>query len=322
MGAMHAQLLAGLPGVDEILVVEPDPVRADEVAAATGARPVSLPEAVDAADAMVVASPAEFHAVAVEAAVAAGMPTLCEKPLTADLASSAALLELVERADAHVELGFQRRHDAGFAEAHRRLTAGEVGRIELLRLTAFDPRGPRMTADAWPETAVAPIFLHSSVHDFDLARWLTGSEVAEVTAIGSHRGGGRAADPREIETAVVTMRMASGTLAVLEASWLDPLGYDVRAEIIGERDALTIGLSGRTPINHLDWPGAADAEPWPGYLERFTDAYRAELVAFLAAARDEGPRSSTARDGHEALRVAVAATRSHVEGRTVRMDEV
>ncbi len=320
MGAMHARLLSEM--AVEILLVEPDAARADAVVAATGARVAELADAIDAADALIVASPPEFHAAAVRAAIEARVPTLCEKPLTDDLASSAALLEVVEGAGAHVEMGFQRRHDPGFVEARRRVASGEVGRIELLRLTAFDPRGEERSADEWPVTEAAPIFLHSSVHDFDLARWLTGSEVATVTAIGSHRGGALAADPREIETAAVTMRMADGTLAILAASWLDPRGYDVRAEVIGEKAALTIGMSARSPLEHLDWTDAPRATSWPGYLVRFTDAYRAELAAFLAAVRGERPPSSTARDGHEALRVAVAATRSFVEGRTVAMDEV
>jgi myo-inositol 2-dehydrogenase/D-chiro-inositol 1-dehydrogenase len=84
---------------------------------------------------------------------------------------------------------------------------------------------------------------------------------------------------------------------------------------------LSAGLSPRTPLRHLSWPNAA-AEPWSHYLERFTDAYRAELTAFLAAARGERPPSTTARDGLEAMRVAVAATRSHVEHRRVSLDEV
>ena len=183
---------------------------------------------------------------------------------------------LVERAGAHVEMGFQRRHDVAFAEARRRVADGSTGRIELLRLTAFDPRGAERAADEWPVTEAAPMLLHSSVHDFDFARWMTGSEVEEVTAIGSHRDGRPATDPRGIETVVVTMRMAGGALVSLDATWLHPGGYDIRAELIAEREHLTVGLSGRTPAEHLSWTDAPRGDRWTGYLERFTDAYRAE----------------------------------------------
>ncbi|HEY6608934.1 MAG TPA: Gfo/Idh/MocA family oxidoreductase, partial [Candidatus Limnocylindria bacterium] len=182
-------------------------------------------------------------------------------------------------------------------------------------------RGPERPASVWAETEAAPMFLHSSVHDFDVARWITGAEVTAVFARATHRDGSPASDPREIETAAVTLSMSDGTLVTLDATWLHPGGYDVRVEVVAERAHLTAGLSPRTPAEHLDWPEAS-GDAWTGYLERFADAYRAELVAFLGAVRGEMAPSSSARDGHEALRVAVAATRSHVEGRQVSLDEV
>ena len=121
-------------------------------------------------------------------------------------------------------------------------------------------------------------------------------------------------------SAVITMRMSGGTLVVLDAAWLHPFGYDVRIELLSESAAVTGGLSPRTPLNHADW--TESSEPWPGYLERFEAAYRAELTAFLACCRGVRPPTTGARDGLEAMRVAVAATRSHVEGRRVSLDEV
>lgn len=322
MGGMHARLLAGLGGVSEILVVDADTDRAAQVALDTGARAVDHDEAIDEADAVVIATPAELHAASVRAAVARGIPALCEKPLADDLAASAAVVELVENAGAHVEMGFQRRHDVAFAEAHRRITAGETGRVHLVRLSAFDPRvTPRAITEFTPNDA-APLFLHSSVHDFDLARWLGGAEVVEIDADGSGRDDPRPADVRGVETAVVRMRLANGTLAVLEATWLHPGGYDIRAEIVADEAHLSMGLTPRTPATPLDRDAWAPAAPWSGYLERFEPAYRAELDAFMAAARGERPPTSTVRDGHEALRIAIAATRAYAERRTVALDGI
>ena len=321
MGGMHAQLLGGIEGVSEVLVVDTDAERAAMVAANAGGRPVSHDVAFAEADAVVIATPAALHASAVEAAVTRGIPALCEKPLTDDLATSAALVRLVENAGAHVEMGFQRRHEASFVEARRHVVAGDTGPIHLLRLTAFDPRvTPRAPGD-WEPNDAAPLFLHSSVHDFDFARWMTGQEVVEVTADGSRRDDPRPSDPRGIETALVTLRMSGGTLAVLVATWLHPAGYDSRVELVAEHAHLTMGLSARTPSRQLSWP-EAEGEPWTGYLERYEAAYRTELVAFLAAARGERPPTSAVCDGHEALRTAVAATRSYVERRTVPLQEV
>ena len=322
MGGMHATLLAGMPGVTDLIVVDADAARAAAVAARTGGRVATHDVALDVADAVIIATPADLHAASVEAAVARGVPALCEKPLTEELATSAALVELIERTGAHVQTGFQRRHDVGFAEARQRVADGSAGRLHLLRLTALDPRGPARVAGDWPRNDAAPIFLHSSVHDFDFARWMTGQEVVEVTTDGSRRDDPRPSDPRELETAVVSMRMSGGTLAVLEASWLHPAGYDVRAELVADAAHLTMGLGPRTPATHHDWGDRAEAPGWPGYLERFEPAYRNELAAFLAAARGEQAPASTARDGLEALRVAVAATRSYVERRSVAMTEI
>jgi myo-inositol 2-dehydrogenase/D-chiro-inositol 1-dehydrogenase len=317
MGGKHAQLLAGIPDVTEVLVVDAVAARADAVARDVGGRALDRDAALGAADAVIVATPADLHAASVEAAMARGIPVLCEKPLTDTVASSAALVERIESTNAHVEMGFQRRHDVGFVAARNRLA--DAGPIHLVRLTAFDPR---VAPTEFPPNDAAPIFLHSSVHDFDFVRWISGSELVEVTADGSRRDDARPADVRGVETAAVTMRLASGAMAVLEATWLHPAGYDIRAEVVAERLHVTMGLSPRTPAEHTDWPSEGGLLPWASYLERFEAAYRAELVAFLGAVRGERPPASVARDGLEALRIAVAATRAYAERRTVSMTEV
>ena len=321
MGGMHADLLGAMETVERLFVVDADPARADEVARRAGGATATFEEAVAASDAIIVATPPELHRTAVETALDAGLHVLCEKPLTEDLASSIELTRRAEASGSHVEMGFQRRHDPGFATAREAVVDGTAGRIRLLRLTAFDPRVPERPWAEWPETEAAPLFLHSSIHDFDFARWLTGEEVVEVTADGSRRDDPRPADPRGLETAVVSMRLAGGALAVLEASWLHPSGYDVRAELLADGAHITMGLSPRTPARHADWPNP-EPRAWTQYLERFEAAYRAELIAFLAACRGERLPASSARDGLEAMRIAVAATRAYSERRSVRLDEI
>ncbi|MBW3613177.1 MAG: hypothetical protein KY392_04875 [Chloroflexi bacterium] len=129
-------------------------------------------------------------------------------------------------------------------------------------------------------------------------------------------------DPGDIETAVIVMRLSEGTLAILEATWLHPSGYDSRVELVADRAHLAMGLTDRTPATWLDGRAAAANEPWHGYLDRFEAAYRAELEAFLAACRGERSPATTARDGLEAVRIAVAATRAYQGRRAVPIDEV
>ena len=316
MGGFHAEVLGNLADVDRLYIVDADAARANEVATRSGGRVVGFEEAVEAADAVVIATPPELHRTEVEAALDAGRHVLCEKPLTDTLASTIELTRRIEEEGSHFEIGFQRRHDAGFIAAR---DAAE-GRVHTIQLTAHDPAVPPRSAGAGPPPEVSPSFRDSSIHDFDLVRWLSGQGVTEVSVEAGTRGGGRAEDPREIEKAIVTMRLSGGTLAVLDAAWLHPSGYDMRIELLSERAAVTGGLSQRTPAIHIDW--AAPTDPWHGYLDRFEAAYRAELAAFLACCRGVRPPSSSARDGLEAMRVAVAATISHVEGRRVSLDEV
>lgn len=322
MGGEHARLLSEMADVDEVVVVDVDAPRAEAVADAVGGRAAALDDALSAVDAVVVATPADAHEAGVDAAVARALPVLCEKPLTHDLASSIALTERIEAAGALVQMGFHRRHDPGYAAARDAVLDGSIGVMRLLRLTAFDPRVAERPASQWPEGDSAPIFLHSSIHDFDFARWVSGEEIVELAADGSRRDDPRPEDPRGLETAVVTMRLAGGALAVLEATWLHPTGYDNRVEVIGDGGHVTVGLSARTPARHIEWRGSDDRQAWTGYVERFEPAYRAELVAFLAACRGEAQPASSARDGLEAMRVAVAATRSYVERRSVRLAEI
>lgn len=315
IGSLHASLLTDIDGVDEVLVIDTDAARASTVAARTGAHAARLDQAIKKADAVVVATPPEFHAQAVLPALAAGRSVLCEKPLSDSLEESVRMAAV----GGHLEVGFQRRHDAAMVAAR---DASLGARIHLVHMTALDPVSPPRAPESWPAGEAAPVFLHSSVHDFDFVRWLTGQEVVEVTADGSRRDESRPDDPRGIESAVVLMRLSGGALASLDASWLHPGGYDIRAEIVTDREALTMGLSTRTPARHLDWAIEDGGAAWAGYLDRFGPAYRAELVAFLAAARGETKPATTGRDGVEALRIAIAATRSFVERRTVRLVEV
>jgi len=316
MGGMHADLLGAMDGVDGLYVVDADASRAEVVAARAGGQAVTFEQAVDLAEAVIIATPPELHRSAVEIALDAGRHVLCEKPLTESLGTTIELTRRVEELGAHLELGFQRRHDAGFRTA--RDEAG--GRIHLVRLTAHDPLVSPRSAPSGPAPEVAPIFRDSSIHDFDTVRWLSGQEVTEVSVEAGRRDGSRPTDPREIESAIVTMRLSDGALAVLEASWLHPAGYDIRIELVSEAAAVTAGLGPRTPARHADWSSPTD--PWRGYLDRFEPAYRAELAAFLACCRGVRPPSSSARDGLEAMRIAVAATRSFSEGRRVALDEI
>ncbi|MCY7419071.1 MAG: Gfo/Idh/MocA family oxidoreductase [Chloroflexi bacterium] len=320
IGAMHAQVLASLVGVDELLIADMVADRAAAVAAEVKAVAVpSVESLMDAADAIVIAAATGAHAALVRAGIARRLPTYCEKPLAGTLAETIEMAELVEASGVPFQLGFQRRFDAAYREARRMVESGELGTVYVVRLAGHDPAPPH---ESYIPTS-GGLFRDFSVHDFDVIRWLLSSEVAEVYADGGVRGFPVFAKYDDVDTAVATLRMMDGTLVVLTTTRHDPLGYDIRAELFGSRDSISVGLGPRTPMRSVE-PGVPppSGPAWPNFQERFHDAYRAELIGFLAVARGETPSPCTARDGVESLRVAEAATRSLREHRPVALSEI
>jgi len=319
MGRLHASNLARLPEVDEVLVSDADPATARAVAAEIGGRACDDPqEAIELADAVAIASTTPTHASLIEAAVAAGRPIFVEKPLAFTLEESIAVVDLVEKTGATLQLGFQRRFDVAYREARRRVESGELGTVYLVRLIAHDDAPP---PDAYIATS-GGLFRDSSVHDFDAMRFVTGSEVERVVVVGAVRISDVFAKHGDVDTAGAILTMADGTLGVLSQTRHNPLGYDIRMEVVGSRDAVSVGVGPRTPSRSLE-PGAADAmDGWEGFLTRFADAYRAEIEGFIEMVGGRAPVTCTARDGLEAMRVAVAATRSVRDGRSVELSEI
>ena len=320
IGALHADVLAKDPRVDEILVGDADPERAEAVAGRVGGESGPI-EAVLASgpDAVVIAASTPAHAPLIRAAVEAGIPAFCEKPIALDLAETEEIMRVVEDSAAILQIGFQRRFDAGYAEARRLVETGALGTIYSLRLATHDPEPP-------PEEyipASGGIFRDLHIHDFDILRWLTGGEVEEVFATGSVRNFDFFAEHDDVDTSAALITMKDGVVAVLTGGRHDPLGYDVRAEIFGSRDSIAVGMDHRTPLRSVE-PGISpsEKEAYPNFQDRFLEAYTAEMEHFLALVRGEVGNPCTAADALEALRIAMAADLSLVAHRPVSLAEV
>lgn len=319
IGRLHGRLLAELPGVDAVIVSDVDLSAARSLAAAIGGEAADdARAAMESADAVVVAAATNAHADLVRTAVGLRRPTFVEKPLAHGLDETLELARFVEDSGVPFQVGFQRRFDAGCVEAHRLVSSGEIGTVYALRLIAHD-------ADPPPEAYIPTsggLFRDSSVHDFDELRFITGLEVDEVYAVGGVRGFEVFARYGDVDTAAAILRLTDGTIATLSQTRHNPLGYDVRVEIVGSRDAVAVGLGSRTPIRSLEADGPTFDTGWESFLTRFEPAYRAELAAFVRLVRGEIASPCTARDGVEALRVAEAATLSLADHRPVRVSEI
>jgi myo-inositol 2-dehydrogenase/D-chiro-inositol 1-dehydrogenase len=320
IGTLHAGVLAGDPGVEEILVGDADLRRAERVAGEVGGEARTIEDVLGSRpDAVVIAASTPAHAPLILASLEAGIPAFCEKPIALGLEETIEVVEAVESSGATLQIGFQRRFDAGYAEAKRLIGSGALGTIYSLRLATHDPEPP-------PEEYVPTsggIFRDLHIHDFDVLRWLTGTEVAEVYAAGGVRGFDFFAHHGDVDASAALITLQNGAVAVLTGGRHDPLGYDVRAEVFGSKDSIAVGLDRRTPLRSVE-PGIPPSEKpaYPNFQDRFAQAYKTEMEHFLSLVRGEAENPCTARDALEALRIAMAADLSLAEHRPVSVSEI
>jgi len=320
IGVFHAETLAGLGDVAQVTVADVDPGRAREVASRLGVGVLEAPEALLASgiDAVVVAAPTPAHAPLLELAAAAGLPVFCEKPVALELDVLDDVSAVVERASILVQVGFQRRFDAGYRAARAAVTAGSLGELLVLRAATHDPVPPAEDYIAHS----GGIFRDLHIHDFDAIRYVTGEEIVEVYADGAVRETPWFADHGDVDSAVAVLRLSGGALGVVTGTRRDPLGYDVRLELFGVTDSIAVGVDHRSPIRSVE-PGAAPpADGYRNFVERFGAAYRQELDDFVTAVASGPPSPCTLADARAALCVALAAERSRAERRPVAVEEV
>jgi myo-inositol 2-dehydrogenase/D-chiro-inositol 1-dehydrogenase len=321
IGAFHAATLAAIDEVDALVLADAVPGRAGEVADRLGADWVDTPDALfdGGLDGLVVAAATDAHADLIVHGVDHGLPVFCEKPVAPDVAGTVEVLKRVQAAGVPVQIGFQRRFDAGYAAARAAVADGRLGWLHTVRAGTLDPAPP-------PAAYVATsggILRDCGVHDFDAIRWVTGAEVVEVFAIGGNRGEDFFRAAGDVDTAAVLLTLSDGTVAEVSASRYNGAGYDVRLELLGSRGSLCVGLDDRLPLPSAE-PGAffPAGEPYPNFMARFPDAYRRELVAFVDIVAGRGGVTCSVSDALEAFYVAEAGELSRQRHLPVRLEEV
>ena len=317
IGRTHLTNLQGVDAVDEVLVHDPDPAATAalgvEVTACT-----SVDELLARADGVVVATPTASHPAHVRAVADAGLPCLCEKPISLDLATTMATLDHVAAAGTELQIGFQRRFDPGFREMKRRLDAGDVGDLYLVRAASHDHEPPH---ESYLPTA-GSIFRDMHIHDFDAIAWLSGRRPVDVFSAGSVLVDDMFARHGDVDTSAAVVRLDGGVLAVITGTRQHGVGYDHRTEVIGSLDALSAGMDQHTPLRSADPGGPQPVDPHPSFPIRFHDAYAAEVASFAALVAGAGPNECPGESAAAALRLAIAADRSLATARPVLIDEI
>ncbi|WP_329016697.1 Gfo/Idh/MocA family protein [Streptomyces sp. NBC_01601] len=321
IGTIHANTLSRHREVGSLILTDSDPLRAQELAHRLGETAAPSVDEVFhwGVDAVVITTATAAHAELIGRAARSGLPVFCEKPIALDLPGTLHALAEVAAAGTVLQMGFQRRFDAGYTGAREAVRSGRLGRLHTVRALTSDQSPP---PPEWLPLS-GGLFRDTLIHDFDVLRWVTGREVVDVYATGSDAGPPMFREAGDVDTGAALLTLDDGTLATATATRLNGAGYDVRMELAGELDTVVVGLDDRTPVASTEPTGPPPADrPWPGFLERFGTAYESELCAFVDVVRGERPNPCDGWQALQALRIAEACEISRRERRAVALVEV
>ncbi len=318
IGRLHAANLHAHPDAELVSVFDVVEEAADATAASLGVRrAASVAEALadPTVQAALIATPTATHVPLIVEAVRAGKAVLCEKPIDLDIARALRCRDEIAGLDPVVMIGFNRRFDPSFAALQRRVAAGEIGRVEQVVITSRDPAPPPVS---YIEGS-GGLFRDMMIHDLDMARFLLG-DIVEVSASGAVLVDPAIGDAGDVDSAMVILRAASGALVHVNNSRRCAYGYDQRLEVFGERGMLLAGNKRDTTVEaHLADHTAARDPIQHFFMQRYREAYAAEIAHFVSAVQARTAPRPGFRDGLQALRLADAAAESHRTGRSVRL---
>ena len=324
LGRLHADNIHNYVPEAEI-VMAADPFMNEEMAAWANSagipKTTNDPDEVIAADeveAVFICSSANTHSEYIIKAAQAGKDIFCEKPIHTDIPGIMAALDAVEKAGVKLQIGFNRRFDPSHRKVREVVASGELGKPYVVKITSRDSIGPSME---YVKNS-GGLFFDMMIHDFDMARYISGSEIEEIYVIGAVLTDPRYADYDDIDTAIVTMKFADGTIGVVDGCRTAPYGYDQRVEVHCEKGCVqdTNKLNHKATISTAD--GVTSSKPKWFFLERYSQAFVEEEKAFVNSILHDEPVQVTGYDGLIPVKVAIAAKISLKEGRPVKISEI
>jgi myo-inositol 2-dehydrogenase / D-chiro-inositol 1-dehydrogenase len=322
IGRLHAELIARrVAGLELAGVYDADADVAGPVADRLGATLFrSATDLLESphVDAVAVCTSTDTHAALVVAAAEAGKPVFCEKPISLSLAEVDRALAAVEHAEVLLQVGFNRRFDPGHHSVRDAVASGAIGEAQLVRISSRDPAPPPLDY----VRVSGGIFLDMTIHDFDMARFVTGSEVEQVFARGEVRVDPAIGEAGDFDTIAATLRHADGTLTLIDNSRRAVYGFDQRVEAFGADGMATSANQPRHGGSLLTAEGVRSSRLSDVFSERYEASYVGEWEAFAAALARDDPSPVTGADGRAALAIGLAAARSAREGRAVNVAEI
>jgi myo-inositol 2-dehydrogenase/D-chiro-inositol 1-dehydrogenase len=323
IGKIHAEnLTTRVPGVKVVAIADP----IIEAARETAER-LHIPTALadyhailndPSIDAVAICSSTNTHAQIIIEAAQAGKHIFCEKPISHDLAKIDQALAAVEKAGVKLQIGFNRRFDPNFRKVRQMVAEGKIGEPHILRITSRDPAPPPIEY----VKVSGGMFFDMTIHDFDMARYLMGSEVEEIFVAGGVRVDPKIGEAGDLDTAVITLRFKNGAIGTIDNSRRAVYGYDQRVEVFGSGGMVT--ALNNTPDSHVysNGEGVHSARPLYFFLERYTESFIAEMKEFVESIQKGVQPPVTGLDGRIPVLMGMAANKSYKENRPVKLSEV
>ncbi len=324
IGQVHAKsILTGVPNAKIAAIA--DPYMSEETAAwakSVGIENVYLDYRKIIEDptigAVLICSSTDTHSPISLEAIAAGKHVFCEKPIDHDLVKIKGVIEALKGTNLKYQVGFNRRFDHNFRALKQTVQDGKIGDVHIVRITSRDPAPPPI-----PYVKVSGgLYLDMMIHDFDMVRYLSGSEVEEVYAQGTVLVDPAIGEAGDVDTAIVTLKLKNGALAVIDNSRKATYGYDQRAEVFGSKGCVMNGNDTPSTATLSTVDGVTAEKPLHFFLERYMAAYQQEIKSFVDAVINDTPTEVDVNDGLQPVLIGLAAKRSMEQGRPVKISEV
>lgn len=269
-------------------------------------------------DAVLICSSTDTHSKIALEAIKAKKHIFCEKPIDHNVDKIKEVMKALEGTDLKFQVGFNRRYDHNFAAVHKAVQDGKVGEMNILKITSRDPAAPPIDYIK----VSGGIFLDMTIHDFDMVRFISGAEVEEIYAMGDALVDKNIAAADDIDTAIISMKLSNGALAVIDNCRRACYGYDQRLEVFGSEGQASISNDTASSVEISCNNGIIKEKPLHFFLERYMQAYVNEVTDFIEAITENKAVSVNVNDGLEPVIIGLAAKLSLKEGRPVRINEI
>jgi myo-inositol 2-dehydrogenase / D-chiro-inositol 1-dehydrogenase len=269
-------------------------------------------------DAVMICSSTQTHAPISIEAIKAGKHVFCEKPISKELSEIKAVMEQLENSNVKYQVGFNRRFDHNFHSVRSAVTDGKIGDVQIVKITSRDPAAPPIEY----VKVSGGMFLDMTIHDFDMVRYLTGSDVEEIYVNGAVLIDPKIGEAGDVDTAVITMKLKNGALAVIDNSRKADYGYDQRAEVFGSKGQVAVSNDSQSSAVISTNSGVVSEKPLFFFLERYMESFSREVTEFTESIINNTPVPVSVNDGLQAVLIGIAAGKSLREHRPVKLSEI